>query len=63
MLALQLPVTSGTVRTSVSGTGTCLMQFTAFYNLEEVLVRPSFELTVTMLDANKNTVRIASCGR
>ncbi|XP_022083908.1 CD109 antigen-like isoform X2 [Acanthaster planci] len=60
---LELPVTSGTVQTTISGTGSCLMQFTAFYNLAEVQVRPSFELTVTMLDLNKNTVNIMACGR
>ncbi|XP_038068453.1 CD109 antigen-like isoform X2 [Patiria miniata] len=60
---IELPVSSGTIQTTVSGTGSCLMQFSAFYNLAEVLVRPSFELTVSMLDINKNTVNIVACGR
>ncbi len=60
---IDLPVTMGTVTASVSGTGSCLLQFSVFYNLMEVLVRPSFELTVEMVDKDKDTVTIKACGK
>ncbi|XP_071786205.1 CD109 antigen-like isoform X2 [Asterias amurensis] len=60
---VELPVTMGTVSASISGTGSCILQFSVFYNLMEVLVRPSFELTVEMVDKDKNTVTITACGK
>ena len=53
----------GTVSASISGTGSCILQFSVFYNLMEVLVRPSFELTVEMVDKDKDTVTITACGK
>ncbi|XP_071785161.1 CD109 antigen-like isoform X2 [Asterias amurensis] len=60
---VELPVTMGTVTASVSGTGSCILQFSVFYNLLEVLVGPSFELTVEMVDNDKDTVNITACGK
>ncbi|XP_033626083.1 CD109 antigen-like isoform X2 [Asterias rubens] len=60
---VELPVTMGTVSASISGTGSCILQFSVFYNLMEVLVRPSFELTVEMVDKDKDTVTITACGK
>ncbi|XP_033103844.1 CD109 antigen-like [Anneissia japonica] len=60
---LEIPVTSGSVDITVSGSGSVLVQFTVSYNMEEVDQVPAFNVVVTVVDDDPNNIQVEVCGQ
>ncbi|XP_033116725.1 CD109 antigen-like [Anneissia japonica] len=60
---LEVPVTTGSINVSVSGSGSVLVQFTVSYNVEEVDQVPAFDVMVTVTNDDLNSIQVEVCGQ
>ncbi|XP_033103838.1 CD109 antigen-like, partial [Anneissia japonica] len=60
---LEVPVTTGSVSVSVSGSGSVLVQFTVSYNVEEVVQVPAFDVNLTVTNDDLNSIQVECCGQ
>ncbi|XP_071959470.1 CD109 antigen-like [Antedon mediterranea] len=60
---LEIPVSSGSVDVSASGSRSFLLQFSVMYNVQEVVEEPAFNVTIAVIDNDSNNIQIEVGGQ